>query len=197
MVRTPERSSRPVLPWIPLPAILGFILLGAGGSVLLTFSTFSFAERGPSTKATGSRTAYEARAVPFDSHPESPAERATSISRALTATQAEVRRAEIDEPKRDSKIPEPVLLAHSDRQLRGFNGFGNMAGPNSYLTVNGTNFGIAAQSAPVGFAAPDSETLSMAPVPEASTWLCGGALFLLVGARGLRARLRRKHRREF
>jgi hypothetical protein len=192
MARAPEPSPRPVLPWLPLPAIIGFVLLGAGGSVLLTFSSFRFAEPSHSTKAAGTAAVYDARAVPFDSQPESPAQRAASISRALTAAQTEARRAGIGEPEPETKISEPIFLADSDRQLRGFTGFGTFAGANNYLTISGTNFGIAAQNAPGGFAAPDAETLSMAPVPETATWLCGGALFLLIGGRGLHAAWRRK-----
>jgi hypothetical protein len=36
---------------------------------------------------------------------------------------------------------------------------------------------------------------SMAPVPEASTWLCGAALIALVGARGAHARWHRSQQR--
>jgi hypothetical protein len=178
-----------------LSAILGFTFLGIGGTALLTYSTFSFAEASPAKPRAKSAQVYDARAVPFDSAPESPAERAASISRALTATQTEVHRAEVVESDRRSDVSGAVLLADSERQLRGFSGFTAFAGANNYLTVTGASFGIAAQSAPSGFAAADAETISMAPVPEASTWMCGAALFVLVAARGMRARWHRKRER--
>jgi len=194
MARTPE-DYRPVLPWLPLSAILGFTFLGVGGTVLLTYSTFSFAEASPSKSPSKKEHVYEARAVAFDSVRESPAERAASISRALTAAQTEVRRADSAEYEQRS-LSGPALLADSDRQLRGFRGFTPFAGDNNYLSVTGRSFGIAAQSTPSGFAAADAETLTMAPVPEASTWMCGAALLVLVGARGMRARVHRNGRRE-
>jgi hypothetical protein len=185
-----------MLPWLPLPAILGFSLLGLGGAVVLTYSTtFSYADaQRPATPSNDARV-YAARAVPFDSLRENPAQRAESISRALTATQVEVRRAETVEPGRRSEISQPLLLADSDRELRGFEGFGNVAAGNTYLAISGTSFGIAAQSAPSGFVAPDAETQINSAVPEASTWMCGAALLLLVGVRGMRARLHRNRRR--
>lgn len=184
------------VPWLPLPAILGFTLLGVGGSVLLTYTTFSFAEAERSATPSDNAPVYEARAVPFDSLGENPAQRVASISRALTATQAEVRRAETVESARSASSSQPTLLADSDRELRGFPGFGNFSGANSYLAVSNTSFGISAQSAPAGFAAPDAETFVAAPVPEASTWMCGAALFVLVAARGMRARWHRKRGRD-
>src|SRR5438067_7553838 len=92
MRRGPEHSQAPspVLPWLPLPAILGFTLLGLGGSILLTYTTFSFAEVKQPRHADHAAI-YEARAVPFDMLPESPAQRAASISRALTAGQTKAR----------------------------------------------------------------------------------------------------------
>ena len=191
----PHRTPGPVLPWLPLPAILGFSLLGLGGSIALTFTTFSYADAERLATPTNSRRVYEARAVPFDSQRENPAQRAEAISRALTATQAEVRHAETVEPARRPEISEPLLLADSNRELRGFPGFGGVAGGNSYLSVSGTSFGISAQSAPSGFVAPDAETQINSAVPEASTWMCGAALLVLVGARGMRARLHRNRRR--
>ena len=123
----PHRTPGPVLPWLPLPAILGFSLLGLGGSIALTFTTFSYADAERLATPTNSRRVYEARAVPFDSQRENPAQRAEAISRALTATQAEVRHAETVEPARRPEISEPLLLADSNRELRGFPGFGGVA----------------------------------------------------------------------
>jgi hypothetical protein len=198
MAVAPEhsRSGGLAIPWLPLPAILGFTLLGVGGSVLLTYTTFSFAEAERSATPSDNARVYEARAVPFDSLREDPAQRLASISRALTATQSEVRRAETVESERRADNSQPMLLADSDRELRGFPGFGNFSGANSYLAISNTSFGISAQSAPAGFIAPDAETLVAAPVPETSTWMCGAALFVLVAARGVRARLHRKRTRE-
>jgi hypothetical protein len=193
------QHSRPggtALPWLPLPAILGFALLGVGGSVVLTYTTFSFAEVDRSTAHSDNMRVYEARAVPFDELRENPAQRVASIARALTATQAEVRRVETVDSAKSPSDSQPKLLADSDRELRGFPGFGNFSGANSYLAISNTSFGISAQSAPAGVAAPDAETFTAAPVPEASTWMCGAALFVLVAARGMRAHWHRKRGRD-
>jgi hypothetical protein len=191
-----SRTGGTALPWLPLPAILGFTLLGVGGSVLLTYTTFSFAEANRSATASNNARVYEARAVPFAELRETPAKRIESITRALTATQAEVRRAETVESARSTSDSQPKLLADSGRELRGFHGFGNFSGANSYLAISNTSFGISAQSAPSGVAAPDAETFTAAPVPEASTWMCGAALFVLVAARGMRAHWHRKRSRD-
>ena len=191
-----NRAPGSALPWISLPAILGFSLLGLGGSILLTYTTFSYAKAERPAPTSNGAKVYEARAVPFDAQRENPAQRA-AISRALSATQVEVRRAEFVDPARRPEISQPLLVADSNRELRGFLGFGNSGGTNSYLAVAGTSFGISAQSLPSGgFSAADAETLTSAPVPEASTWMCGAALLVLVGARGVRARFYRKRRRE-
>ena len=197
MAVAPEhhRTAGLAIPWLPLPVMLGFALLGVGGSVLIAYSTFSYVEAEHPANPPVKTRVYEARAVPFDSPREERAQRAASISRALTAAQAEVRHAETAEPERSSQVSQPVLLADSDRQLKGFDHFRNFGGANSYLAIAGTSFGISAQSLPSGFAAPDAETAVAAPVPEASTWMCGAALFVLVGARGVRAHLHRKQRR--
>jgi hypothetical protein len=189
-----SRSGGSTLPWLPLPAILGFTLLGVGGSVLLTYSTFSFAEPERSASRSDTAQVYEAHAVPFDFRRENPAQRAVSISRALTATETKVHQAETadSEPATDSQ---PMLVADANRELPGFPGFGNFSGANTYLAISNTSFGVSAQSAPAGFAAPDAETLVAAPVPEASTWMCGAALFVLVAARGMRAHWHRKRER--
>jgi len=197
MAVAPEhhRTAGLAIPWLPLPVMLGFALLGVGGSVLIAYSTFSYVEAERPPHPPVKARVYEARAVPFDSPREERAQRA-SISRALTAAQSEVRHAETAEPERSSQVSQPVLLADSDRQLKGFDHFRNFGGANSYLAIAGTSFGISAQSLPSGFAAPDAETAMAAPVPEASTWMCGAALFVLVAARGVRAHLHRKRRRD-
>jgi hypothetical protein len=188
------RAPGSALPWLPLPAILGFSLLGLGGSIVLTYTTFSYADAPRPATAANTGKVYDARAVPFDSPRENPAQRAAAISRALSATQVEVRHAEAVDPAHP-ETSQPMLLADSDRELRGFNRFADSGVANNYLTVTGTSFGVSAETAPSGFAAADAETFSAAPVPEASTWMCGAALLLLVGARGARARLHRKRRR--
>jgi len=66
-------------------------------------------------------------AVPFDSRRENPALRA-AISRALSATQVEVRPAETVDPAHP-EISQPMLLADSDRELSGFHGSGILAVP--------------------------------------------------------------------
>lgn len=190
-----HRAARPGIPWLPLPAILGFACLGVGGSAFLTYTTFSFDGAKQSAPERARAQVYEARAVPFDSGPEDPAQRAASISRALMATQIEVRRAQPAETGPEQENSKPIQLADSSRQLRGFDGFGSFSGANTYLTVTGASFGIIASTVPSGFAAPDAETAMSAPVPEASTWMCGTALLLLVGARSARAHWHRKRRR--
>src|SRR5205814_9441026 len=92
------RAPSSALPWLPLPAILGFSLLGLGGSIVLTYTTFSYAEAPRPVTASKDGKVYEARAVPFDSRRETPVSR-DAISRALTATQVEVRRPEETEPR--------------------------------------------------------------------------------------------------
>ena len=164
--------------------------------MFLVYTTFNHADAKRPVAASDDVPVYEARAVPFDPPAEDQAQRSASIARALTVTQTQVRRS--DEFQSDEGVARtsgPVLLADSSRELRGFNHFPNFAGANSYLTLSANSFGISAQSAPSGHMAADAETLTSAPVPEASTWMCGGALFLLVAARGARARWHRNQRR--
>ena len=197
MAIAPEqlRAARLAIPRLPLTAIFGFSLFGVGGSIFLAYTTFSHGEIKRAATPSNDGRIYEARAVPFDPPREDPALRSASIARALTATQVGVRRAENTEPESGAATSEPALLTESNLPLRGFSRFGNFAAANSYLAMTGNSFGISAQSMPSGFMAPDAETLTSAPVPEASTWLCGGALFLLVAARGARAQWHRKRRR--
>jgi hypothetical protein len=195
MPAAPEHS-RLTIPRLPLPAILGFALFGLGGSLFLAYTTFSHDEITQSAVPTTDSQIFEARAVPFDSPPENAAKRADSIVRALRVAQTEVQRAETVEADAEPAKAEPTFLADSNRELRGFSRFANFAGSNSYLSVTGTSFGISAQNTPSGFVAADAETITAAPVPEASTWMCGGALFMLVAARGVRAHWHRKRRRD-
>jgi hypothetical protein len=189
------RPARLAIPRLPLSAIFGFALFGLGGSLFLAYTTFSHDEIKQSPMASTDAQVYDAQAVPFDSPRETPAKRADSIARALRVAQAEVQHAETVEAEALPAKSKPLLLADSHRELRGFSRFANFAGSNSYLTMTGTSFGISAENTPAGFVAADAETFTAAPVPEASTWMCGGALFMLVAARGARARWHRKRRR--
>jgi hypothetical protein len=197
MAVAPEhyRAARLGLPQLPLAAILGFAAFGVAGLVFLAYTTFSHGTAQHSAAASHDAPAYEARAVPFDTQPEDPAQRAASITRALTATPMQVQRAESVAPEGGASVSDRPLLAETDRELRGFHGFSNFAGANSFLAFTGTSFGMSAQNMPSGHAAPDAETFTAAPVPEASTWMCGGALLLLVAYRGARASWHRKRRR--
>jgi hypothetical protein len=198
MAVAPEhlRSARVAVPRLPLFAILGFTLFGVGGSVFLAYTSFSHGEIERAATPSNEAPVYAARAVPFDRRGETPAQRAASISRALTATQINVRHADSIESDSSAVKSEQTLLTESSGELRGFNGFANSRAANNYLAITGTSFGFAAQNTPSGFAAPDAETFTSAPVPEVSTWMCGGALFVLVAARGAHARWHRKRRRD-
>jgi hypothetical protein len=197
MAVAPEhyRAARLAIPRLPLAAILGFAFFGVGGSVFLAYTSFSHADSKMAVAPSNDVRVYSARAVPFDPPRENPAQRAASIARALTATQTEVHRTEVIEEQGEVPVSQRALFAGANRELRAFNGFSNFAGANSFLAFTGASFGISAQSLPSGFVAADAETISAAPVPEASTWLCGGALLVLVGARGVRAHLHRNRRR--
>ena len=198
MAVTPEhlRSARLAVPRLPLFAILGFTLFSVCGSVFLAYTIFSHGGIERATTPSNEAPVYAARAVPFDARGETPAQRATAISRALTATQAGVRHADSIELESSAVKSEETLLTESNRELQGFSGFKNFAAANSYLAITGASFGFGSQSTPSGFMAPDAETFTSAPVPEVSTWMCGGALFVLVAARGAHARWHRNRRRD-
>jgi hypothetical protein len=179
-----------------LPAIFAFAMAAVGGSVFLAYTSFSHDEGKSSAAASNDEPVYSVPAVPFDLRPEDPAQRAASIARALSATETQVHRAATIEEQETAPLSGPTLLADANRELRGFSGFSNFAGGgNNFLALAGTSFGISASTAP-SYAAPDAETMTAAPVPEASTWMCGGALVVLVAVRGARASWRRKRRRE-
>ena len=196
MAVAPEhyRAARLALPRLPLPAIFAFAMAAVGGSVFLAYTSFSHDEGKSSAAATNDEPVYSASAAPFDLQPEDPAQRAASIARALSATQTQVHRAATIEEQETASVSGPTLLAEANRELRGFSGFSNCAGGNSFLAFTGTSFGISASTAP-SYAAPDAETMTAAPVPEASTWLCGGALLVLVAVRGAHASWHRYQRR--
>ena len=193
------RAARLALPRLPLPAILGFAAAGLGGVLFLAYSGFSSGETGHSlVSLADDAPVYEARAVPMDSRPENIYERAVSIARALTATRNEAHRSGASEEGGIVERQGPTLLADATETLRGFNRFSNSSVANNYLTLTGVTFGMSAQMAPSGFAAPDAETETVisSPVPEASTWLCGAALLALVAVRGVHASWHRKRRRD-
>jgi hypothetical protein len=198
MAVTPEhyRAARLAIPRLSLSAIFVFALFGVGGSAFLAYTSFSYDDAKQPVAASNDMPVYSARAVPFDPERQDPAQRAASIARALTATQTQVHGAETIEMKEpSSSISAPTLLAEADRELRGFTGFSNFVGANSFLALTGTSFGISAQGLPSGFAAPDAETFTASAVPEASTWLCGAALLMLVAVRGVHASWYRNQRR--
>jgi hypothetical protein len=197
MAVAPEhyRAARLAIPRLPLPAILGFALFGVGGSVFLAYTSFSHADPKLAVAASNDVRVYAAHGVPFDALREDPAQRAASVTRALTATQTEVHRAEAIEEKGATPDFHRALFADANHKPRAFNRFANFAGANSFLAFTGASFGMSAQSLPSGFAAADAETMTAAPVPEAPTWMCGGALLVLVAARGVHASRHRKRRR--
>jgi hypothetical protein len=193
------RAAHLALPRLPLPAILGFAAAALGGVLFLAHSGFSSAEAGHSLVPLADDVpVYEARAVPMDPPPENILERAVSISRALTATRSEAPQSGTSEEGGIAEPLGPTLLADATETLRGFNHFSNSSVGNNYLTLTGVTFGMSAQMAPSGFAAPDAETETVisSPVPEASTWLCGAALLALVAVRGVHASWHRKRRRD-
>jgi hypothetical protein len=199
MSAAPEhyRLARLGLPRLPLPAILGFAVAGFGGALFLAYSGFTTSETSHSlVSTTTAAPVYEARAVPR-ARPEEAAARTAAIARAIIATRSESQQPERD--KRDGETgPEssrPTLLSDTSGELKGFGRFAHSGIANSYLALTGGTFGMSPQMAPSGFFAPDAETMISAPVPEASTWLCGAALLALVVARGLHASWHRHQRR--
>src|SRR4051812_2124886 len=119
MAVAPEhlRTARVAIPRLPLSAIFGFTLFGVGGSVFLAYTTFSPGEIKKAAPPSNDAPVFAARAVPFDTPRKTPAQRAASIARALTATQPDVRHAESDEAQASAVKSEPILLADSGREL--------------------------------------------------------------------------------
>ncbi len=198
MAVAPEhyRAARLATPRLPLPAILGFVFLGIGGSIFLAYTHFNHGEEKHFVAASDDSHVYTARAVPFDPPREDPAQRAASIARALAVAQSEVGRAADVRFEPRPGNSDPIVVTDSARELRGFSRFATLDGANSYLAVTAAGFGFSAQTAPVGFMAPDAVTFESSVVPEGSTWLYGTTLFILVAARGARAHWHRKRRRQ-
>jgi hypothetical protein len=184
---------------LPLPAILAFSVLGFGGSVFLAYTSFSPGEVHYSAAAPQDAPVYSARAVPFDPKTEDLGQRLASTARALTATPSEngatSRRGTNFDGDGETSPSGPTLFEEAAGELSGFAGLAHFNGANTYLTLTGLSFGIGSQSMPGGFVAPDAETLTSAPVPETSTWICGAALVALVAGRGIRASWLRNRRR--
>ena len=194
--REHHREARLALPRLPLPAILAFAIAGMGGSIFLAYSIFPHGQAQYSVATAQDVPVYSARAVPFDRLPEDAVERARSIARALAATAPATHRSSAADFEGGAPVAAPVSLTEADRELSGFPGASLFFKGNTYLALAGSDIGISAQIAPAGYAAPDAETLTAAPVPEASTWLCGAALMLLVAGRGAHARWRRNQHRD-
>ena len=199
MAVAPEhfRSARLAIPRLHLSAILGFVFLGVGGSIFLAYTAFNHGQDKHFVAPSNDPHVYAARAIPFDALREDPAQRAASLARALTAAQTNVRHAEGARFDLSSENSNPIRVTQSNRELRGFTRFASFDGDSSYLMVaGGTNSGMSSQTAPSGFFAPDAATFESSAVPEASTWFCGCALFVLVAARGTHAHWHRKRRRD-
>jgi hypothetical protein len=190
------RAARHALPRLPLPALLLFAVTSFGGALFLAYSTFSAPETTHSLASVSAAPVYDARAVPLDLKPEEAAARATAVARAIMATQSESQRSERSDPEtKAERISAGSLLTDNNGELKGFSRFAHASTTNNYLTLTGATFGMSAQMTPSGFFAPDAESIISAPVPEASTWLCGAALLALVVARGLHASWHRHQRR--
>ena len=190
------RAARIDLPRLPLPAILAFAVTGFGGALFLAYTSFSTPETTHSFAAASAAPAHEARAVPLDPKPEEAATRAAAVARAIIATRSEAHRSERSqaEGEAEGESAEQTLIS-SNAELRGFSRFAYSGEANSYLAITGATLGMSLPMAESGFYAPDAETIVSAPVPEASTWLCGVGLLALVVARGLHASWHRHQRR--
>ncbi|MFL6589516.1 MAG: hypothetical protein ACJ8M4_05030 [Chthoniobacterales bacterium] len=189
------RAARVALPRLPLPAILAFAVAGMGGSIFLAYSSFSHGPAQYSFAAAQDVPVYSVRAVPFERPAADPVERAHSVAEALTATPSETRRSSATFNIDGGAPIAASSVTNADQELRGFPGASGFAGGNTYLALAASSIGISAQTAPVGYAAADAETFTASPVPEASTWLCGAGLMVLVAGRGAHARWRRNRHR--
>jgi len=177
-----------------LPAILGFAITGLGGALFLAFSTFHSADGIESRPPQGEVPVYAARAVPRDSENPADATKLLSLAqRTGTTTENSARRNE----KTGEAAPADVLSPSASGELRGFSGFAGFNLPNTFLALAAANLttGMSAQTNPDGHFAPAAETEIVSMVPEPSTWMCGIALTLLVGARYARANWRRSRSR--
>jgi hypothetical protein len=181
----------PAVPSLPLPAIFAFAVVGFGGALFLAYSGFSTTE-GPHFAAARQDQVpvYSARAVPLDIPGDDVVRRTLSVAQSITTARRDSRKMDQDEV--DPETATPLSASISGGELKGFSNFSKYSGSNTYLALAANTYGMSAQT---NFVAPDAEMESMAPVPEASTWLCGAALIALVGARGAHARWHRSQQR--
>jgi hypothetical protein len=185
------RATVAAVPSLPLPAIFAFAVIGFGGALFLAYSGF-IATEGPHLAAAKQEQVpvYSARAVPLDVPGDDVVRRTLSVAQSITGHTIDSRKMEQGEV--DSESNTPLSTSFSGGDLRGFGNSSNFSGSNTNLALAATTYGMIAQT---NFVAPDAEMESMAPVPEASTWLCGAALIALVGARGAHARWHRGQQR--
>ena len=192
------RAARLPLPRLPLPAILGFAVTGLGGALFLAYSTFSAPETSHSLASASAAPVYEARAPPsrFQTGRGCRARGLPSPGRLLPRA---AKRSRPSAAKRSGKGMENPssrffwLTPMANCEVSAVSRI-----PASRIAISpltGGTFGMSAQMAPAGFFAPEAETIISAPVPEASTWICGAALLVLVVARGLYASWYRHQRR--
>lgn len=189
----PSRFVEAAIPRLPLPAILGFAITGLGGALFLAFSTFQTADGIGSRGAKGEVPVYSARAVPRDSENAADAQKLLSLAQRTGVAQNSAGRKE----KTGEAAPPESLSPAGNSELRGFSGFSGFSAPNTFLALAAANLtvGMNAQTNPGGHFAADAETEIVSMVPEASTWMCGLGLMLLVGARYARANWRKSQSR--
>jgi hypothetical protein len=189
------------VPRLPLSAIFGFATVGFGGALFLAYSHFSSADAITSARSPEEIPVYSARAVPLDPEHERVALESVGGLRPTVraqATEAKTERTQTAEQIGTDETTSPdSLFASSERsELKGFNNFANHSAPNIYLAVAGNlSIGISAQTNAPGDMAPDAAMDTMSILPEPSSWFCGVGLIALVGARFVRARLRRTRSR--
>jgi hypothetical protein len=187
------RAAQSALPRLPLAAIVGFAIVGLAGSVFLTYATFSHDDVRYSTATTPDVPVYSARAVPFDRPDDQTVRKSRSAATESASGNQDGRGDGTFLADGEAAVSTTEAFGEAVRDLRGSGGSSDYAGANIYLAKGGAGFGISAQSSPQF--APDGETLTSAPVPEASTWLCGLGLIALVAGRGVRASWHRNRRR--
>ncbi|HXM32532.1 MAG TPA: hypothetical protein VN921_02690 [Chthoniobacterales bacterium] len=194
-----DRFADIAVPRLPLSAIFGFAIVGFGGALFLAYSRFSSADAITSARSPDEVPVYSARAVPLDPAPERIAAESVARLHPTVAAQAESERTQAAEQTQtiEPKSSDSLFASSASGELKGFRNFTNFSASNLYLAVTGGNFatGISAQTNASGDMAPDAAMDTMSMLPEPSAWFCGVGLIALVGARFLRARLRRTRSR--
>ncbi len=182
-------DAKALVPVIPLPAIIGFAVVGFG-ALSLSCRFFPTADATLASRSPNPRPVYSARAVPRD------LEKAAAPKESVSATEpGGVAQTESGRVKPAEPAPSRALVSLSTRgEFKGSDEFSNSNAPDSYLALAGTKMdvGMNTQSISSGHSARAAENLSS--VPEPSTWLAGAALVALVGARWLRSKWRRSRR---